>query len=117
MSNKPVSRRVVLTATCATAAAVGCIIGSAPAYSAPSETDIGRLHSLWLRQNSEQEKFFLATKDKKIKKIIFQSPFFSTKDWEKDANRLINALPAKTKKVIKYCHEVEATDSKVCHRL
>jgi proline iminopeptidase len=57
--------------------------------------------------------YFLATKDKRIEKIIFQSPLFSTKDWEKDANRLIKKLPTKTQKIINYCHEIEATDSKV----
>lgn len=57
--------------------------------------------------------YFLATKDSRIEKIIFQSPLFSTSDWENDANRLINAMPLKTQKVIHYCHEIEATDSKV----
>ncbi|MGZ3808284.1 MAG: alpha/beta fold hydrolase, partial [Bacteriovorax sp.] len=57
--------------------------------------------------------YFLATKDQRIDKIIFQSPLFSTKDWEKDANRLIKALPPKSQKIINYCHEIEATDSLV----
>jgi proline iminopeptidase len=57
--------------------------------------------------------YFLAKKDKRIEKIIFQSPLFSTKDWEKDANRLIKELPKKTQKVINYCHEIDATDSSV----
>jgi proline iminopeptidase len=60
--------------------------------------------------------YFLAgnkEQQKRIEKIIFQSPLFSTKDWEKDANRLIKELPTKTQKIINYCHEIEATDSKV----
>lgn len=57
--------------------------------------------------------YFLTKKDKRIEKIIFQSPLFSTKDWEKDALGLIKKMPAKTQKVINYCHEIEATDSKV----
>ncbi len=57
--------------------------------------------------------YFLQTKDTRIEKIIFQSPLFSTKDWEKDATRLIGLLPKASQKVINYCHEIEATDSKV----
>jgi proline iminopeptidase len=57
--------------------------------------------------------YFLTTKDKRIEKIIFQSPLFSTTDWEKDATRLIKELPKKTQKIINYCHEIDATDSKV----
>lgn len=57
--------------------------------------------------------YFLVTKNTKIEKIIFQSPLFSTKDWEKDANQLIKNLPKKTQKIINYCHEIDATDSKV----
>lgn len=57
--------------------------------------------------------YFLKTKDKRLKKIVFQSPLFSTSDWEADAKRLIKKLPTKTQKIINYCHEIEATDSKV----
>lgn len=61
------------------------------------------------------EYFLAANKHeaKQIEKIIFQSPLFSTTDWEKDANRLIKNLPKQTQKIINYCHEIEATDSKV----
>lgn len=61
------------------------------------------------------EYFLRAKHDEKtkIEKIIFQSPLFSTTDWEKDANRLIKELPKKTQTIITYCHEIEATDSKV----
>lgn len=57
--------------------------------------------------------YVLATKDERVEKIIFQSPLFSTKDWELDAVKLIKAMPKETQKVINYCHEIDATDSKV----
>ena len=58
--------------------------------------------------------YYLRRKSKrKIKSIIFQSPMFSAKRWENDASRLILKLPLETQKVIKYCHEINATDSKV----
>ena len=38
---------------------------------------------------------------------------FSAHDWQDDANRLIRELPAATRKVIQYYHEIEATDSRV----
>ncbi len=58
--------------------------------------------------------YFLKRKSNgKIKSLIFQSPMFSTKKWEQDAKRLISKLPKKTQKIISYCHEIGATDSKV----
>jgi proline iminopeptidase len=57
--------------------------------------------------------YFLRKKGKGVKSITFQSPMFSAKDWQEDANELIKKMPAKTQKVINYCHEIEATDSKV----
>ena len=45
--------------------------------------------------------------------LILQSALVSAVDWQRDANRLVRALPAKTQKVIRYCHEIEATDSQV----
>ncbi len=57
--------------------------------------------------------YYLKTKDKRIKKIIFQSPLFSTSDWEMDAKYLIKKLPKPIQKIISYCHEIGATDSKV----
>ena len=59
------------------------------------------------------EYYFKGKYKSKIKSIIFQSPMFSAKKWEADANKLISKLPSKTQKVIKYCHEINATDSKV----
>ena len=57
--------------------------------------------------------YYLRKKGKGVKSLIFQSPMFSARDWEDDANRLIAKLPAKTRKIIEYCHEIEATDAKV----
>lgn len=56
---------------------------------------------------------YLRKKDKRMRSIIFQSPMFSARDWENDGKRLIKKLPAETQKVLKYCHEIGATDSKV----
>ena len=50
---------------------------------------------------------------KKIQGLIFQSPMFSASTWQKDALKLIAKLPPKTQKVIRYCHEIGSTDSKV----
>ncbi len=57
--------------------------------------------------------YYIRKKGKGIKSITFQSPMFSAKDWQEDAIELIKKLPKKTQKVINYCHEIEATDSKV----
>ncbi|WP_127716923.1 proline iminopeptidase-family hydrolase [Halobacteriovorax sp. HLS] len=57
--------------------------------------------------------YYLRKKNNKIKGLIFQSPMFSAKDWQRDANDLIAKLPKKTKKVISFCHQIGATDSKV----
>ncbi len=57
--------------------------------------------------------YYLRKKGKGVASLTFQSPMFSTRKWELDANRLIKKMPVKTQKVIKYCQEVGATDSKV----
>ncbi len=57
--------------------------------------------------------YYLARKRSKVRSIVFQSPMFSAKDWENDAKRLIRGMSAEDQKVIRYCHEVGATDSKV----
>ncbi len=49
----------------------------------------------------------------KVASLIFQSPMFSAADWQRDANQLIAKLPESERKVIRYCHEINATDSKV----
>ena len=59
--------------------------------------------------------YYLARKKNqaRIASLLFQSPMFSAADWQSDANKLIRQLPAKEQKVIKYCHEIGATDSQV----
>jgi proline iminopeptidase len=57
--------------------------------------------------------YYLAKKGKGVKSLVFQSPMFSAKDWEDDANRLIKGLPKQIQKIINTCHEIGATDSKV----
>lgn len=54
-----------------------------------------------------------ARNNQRVASLLFQSPMFSTSDWEKDANKLIRGLPATERKIIRYCHEIGATDSKV----
>lgn len=56
---------------------------------------------------------FMLRHRRSVRSVIFQSPMFSTADWENDANRLIKELPEKHRKVIRYCHEIGATDSQV----
>lgn len=50
---------------------------------------------------------------KHVESLLFQSPMFSARDWQADANQLIRKLPAKERKVIDYCHEIGATDASV----
>ncbi len=57
--------------------------------------------------------YYLYNKNKNIKSLIFRSPMFSAKDWSDDAKYLISKMDSKNKKIIKYCHEIGATDSKV----
>ncbi|MCF8060076.1 MAG: proline iminopeptidase-family hydrolase [Bacteriovoracaceae bacterium] len=57
--------------------------------------------------------YYLRKKGSGVASLTFQSPMFSTKIWEQDAKRLIKKMPLKTQKVINYCHEIGATDSKV----
>ena len=54
-----------------------------------------------------------ARKNNGVRSLIFQSPLFSAADWHEDAGRLIKKLPARQRKVIDYCHEIGATDSKI----
>jgi proline iminopeptidase len=49
----------------------------------------------------------------KVASLVFQSPMFSAADWRRDAKQLVAKLPAKERKIIRYCHEIDATDSKV----
>lgn len=57
--------------------------------------------------------YFLRKKGKGVYSLIFQSPMFSAKRWESDAQKLIEKLPKQDQKVIRYCHEIKATDAKV----
>ncbi|MBT4160888.1 MAG: proline iminopeptidase-family hydrolase [Gammaproteobacteria bacterium] len=57
--------------------------------------------------------YYLSRKKNRVESLIFQSPMFSARDWQDDANMLIDRLPAEVRKVIRYCHEIGATDSKV----
>lgn len=57
--------------------------------------------------------YYLRKRGKGIASLTFQSPMFSTSRWEADAKKLIKKMPEKDRKVIKYCHEIGATDSKV----
>jgi proline iminopeptidase len=57
--------------------------------------------------------YALKTRDKRIKSLLFQSPMFSASQWKQDADKLIKGLSKADQKVIKYCLEIKATDSKV----
>lgn len=57
--------------------------------------------------------YYLRKKGKGVKSLVFQSPMFSAKDWHNDAKKLIKGMSKKDQKVIKYCHEIGATDAKV----
>lgn len=57
--------------------------------------------------------YYLQKKGKGVKSIVFQSPCFSADDWKADGKRLIKGLSKDHQKVINYCHEIGATDSKV----
>lgn len=50
---------------------------------------------------------------RRVRSLIFQSPMFSAADWQADANRLIRQLPPETRKIIRTCHEIGATDAAV----
>lgn len=57
--------------------------------------------------------YYFHCRGKGVQSITFQGPMFSAKDWENDGKRLIKKMPKQTQKVIRYCHEIGATDSKV----
>jgi len=59
------------------------------------------------------KKWTVNSKGKEVKSLTFRSPMFSAKDWVKDSDLLISKMSNKHKKVIKYCHEIGATDAKV----
>ena len=57
--------------------------------------------------------YYLKRRHPGLTTLTLQSPMVSALDWQRDANRLLKALPAPTRKVIRYCHEIKATDSRV----
>ncbi len=57
--------------------------------------------------------YYLRYKNNGVASLIFQSPLFSGKDWSNDAKVLIKKLPQKYQKIIRYCHEIGATDAAV----
>ncbi|MAF90008.1 MAG: proline iminopeptidase-family hydrolase [Bdellovibrionota bacterium] len=57
--------------------------------------------------------YYLRTKDKRIRAIVFQSSMFSAKIWERDTRALIKKLPQKHQDAIFHCEKVGAFDAKV----
>lgn len=57
--------------------------------------------------------YYLASGGKGVRSLVLQSPMFSAADWSRDAAQLIRKLPAQQQKIIRYCHEIGATDSEV----
>ena len=57
--------------------------------------------------------YFLRTRDKRIRGLIFQSPLICAKIWQKDAQRLISKMSKKDQKIIRFCQEINATDAHV----
>ena len=76
--------------------------------------EISRFHLLGASWGASLAlEYYLARPRRKIASLTLQSPLVSASDWQRDANRLVKALPEKTRKVIRYCHEINATDSRV----
>jgi proline iminopeptidase len=57
--------------------------------------------------------YYTKKRNNGVHSLLFQSPFFSAKDWTRDANRLIEKLPARTRNIIRTCDEIGATDAQV----
>ena len=57
--------------------------------------------------------YYLKHPRQNIKSLVLQSPMLSAHDWQRDANRLIKQLSKEDQKVIRYCHDIGATDSAV----
>jgi proline iminopeptidase len=57
--------------------------------------------------------YYLKMKGVGVASLIFQSPMFSATIWENDALDLIKKMSSHDQKIIHYCHEIKATDSKV----
>ena len=48
-----------------------------------------------------------------LQSLVLQSPMLSAIDWQRDAQRLIKAMSKEDQKVIRYCHDIGATDASV----
>ena len=48
-----------------------------------------------------------------LQSLVLQSPMLSAIDWQRDAKQLIRAMSKDDQKVIRYCHDIDATDSSV----
>ena len=76
--------------------------------------DIDRFHLLGTSWGGTLAlEYYLRSRDPRLLSLTLQSPMVSSPDWQRDSNRLVRALPEKTRKVIRYCHEIGATDSQV----
>ncbi len=60
--------------------------------------------------------YYLRRRGKGVRSLVFQSPLFSARHWKADGLRLMQKLPARTRKIIQTCQEIGATDSKVYWR-
>ena len=48
-----------------------------------------------------------------LQSLVLQSPMLSAIDWQRDAKQLIRAMSKDDQKVIRYCHDIGATDASV----
>ena len=48
-----------------------------------------------------------------LQSLVLQSPMLSAIDWQRDAKQLIRAMSKEDQKVIRYCHDIGATDALV----
>jgi proline iminopeptidase len=48
-----------------------------------------------------------------LQSLVLQSPMLSAIDWQRDAKQLIRAMSKEDQKVIRYCHDIGATDASV----
>ncbi len=94
MSTNLVSRRGVLAASGATAAAVGCTFIAAPAFSSSTETAIGRLHGLWLRQTTQLDECMAALEG--VDGAEFEKAIDPKIDAKWDTETKILAMPPET---------------------
>ena len=48
-----------------------------------------------------------------LQSLVLQPPMLSAIDWQRDAKQLIRAMSKEDQKVIRYCHDIGATDASV----